>query len=156
MLMFMLIQTVIMDCCHSGSGTRSNPKDLQARRANYNGVIPGDLDEDLMTVGVRGFSVHDRFRHAGCRSHVLLAACAPYETAYEDTHSGVFTRGLLNALEEVDISQTTNVGLLQQLANLPRSVSLNSFKPGLFDQSQVDKRPNVKGTTGPGFFSMEN
>ncbi|KAJ2917516.1 hypothetical protein MD484_g2898, partial [Candolleomyces efflorescens] len=146
--------TVIMDCCHSGSGTRWDPKGLQARRVDYNGVIPGDMDEDLMTVGVRGFSVHDRFRHAGCRSHVLLAACAPDETAYEDAHSGVFTRGLLNALEAVDLSQTTNIGLLQQLTDLPRFVSpeLWIYVPGVirnleFFRTLIDEskhRPPLK------------
>ncbi|KAJ2923438.1 hypothetical protein H1R20_g13657, partial [Candolleomyces eurysporus] len=111
-IMLTLMQTVILDCCHSGSGTRSG---LKARGVPYKGIIPDNLDEDIMTRGARGIGVHDRFRDAGCRSHVLLAACASYETAYEDRHSGLFTRALLDAFEGVDMTKTTNIDLVKSI-----------------------------------------
>ncbi|RXW25399.1 hypothetical protein EST38_g395 [Candolleomyces aberdarensis] len=106
--------TVILDCCHSGSGTRSGAG-LKARGVPYEGIIPENLDEDIMTWCARGIGVHDRFLHAGCRSHVLLAACASNQSAYEDRHSGVFTRALLDAFEGVDMTKTTNVELLKRM-----------------------------------------
>jgi hypothetical protein len=91
--------TVVLDCCHSGSGTdrsrasepyaliRSAPRDerpVQPPRSTEPGPTPG------LTIDSGG-------------RHVLLAACASHENAYEHRRSdgvrhGLFSHALLPAL----------------------------------------------------------
>ena len=105
-------QTVILDCCHSGSGTRNPDPTLKARRIHV-GKVPSNLDQNIWSVfessdvRQRGVVVHSDFARKGLRSHVLLAACRPQELAYERTSRGVFTVALLETLVKFGIDKLT-------------------------------------------------
>ncbi|KAJ2921621.1 hypothetical protein H1R20_g15474, partial [Candolleomyces eurysporus] len=111
--------TVILDSCHSGSGTRSG-SDIRVRGGPCEGDIPEDLDDHLVKKesSHRGARVPDKFRHHGLRSHVLLAACAPHERAHEVKTSGAFTDALLGALKGANTAELTYEGLIERMETL--------------------------------------
>jgi hypothetical protein len=114
---------VIFDSCHSGSGTRSE-SDSRVRGGPYEGEIPPDLDDDI----VRGTNF-EKFRHHGLvRSHVLLAACALQERAYETKSSGAFTRALLRALNGANTAELTYEGLIDRMDALTRYAHFESLQ----------------------------
>ncbi|KAH6901389.1 caspase domain-containing protein [Coprinopsis sp. MPI-PUGE-AT-0042] len=115
--------TVILDCCHSGSGTRKT--DTLVRSAPPSRTpIPANIDEDLFSGEVfsltRGAHILPKFRHHGIESHILLAACKPGELAHEFQGQGQFTAALLLALKTLDIGSITYSELVRQFKVLPR------------------------------------
>ncbi|PVF95476.1 hypothetical protein CPB86DRAFT_711190, partial [Serendipita vermifera] len=83
---------VIFDCCHSGSGTR---------------------DEFRSTEVPKGFEFH------GDGSHVLLAACAPEQSAREIGDRGAFTQELLRTIKALGTQNLTYDLLIKRLSPLP-------------------------------------
>ena len=118
-------QTVILDCCHSGSGTRNYKDPTELARGIDIGNIPSDLDRDIWIdfesskISGRGTEVNAGFTHGGLRSHVLLAACGSEESAIERNGRGLFTQRLLDALMTFEIDKLTYAGLLQRMPRLP-------------------------------------
>ena len=117
-------QTVILDCCHSGSGTRNSsykdPTEL-VRGIDVGHSIPSDLDRDIWDDSLeRGAVVNASFTHGGLRSHVLLAACGSEENAIEHKSRGMFTQRLLEVLTTFEIEKLTYASLLQRMPRLPR------------------------------------
>ncbi|VDB88534.1 unnamed protein product [Peniophora sp. CBMAI 1063] len=117
--------TVILDCCHSGSGTRDlDPKAPLRERGivlDEKYKLPSNLDVGIWneTSKDRAVSVAEGFSLSGTKSHVLLAACRESEKAKEDEDGGVFTRSLLNALRTLELHKTTYQDLMEQIINVP-------------------------------------
>ncbi|KAJ2933868.1 hypothetical protein H1R20_g3229, partial [Candolleomyces eurysporus] len=138
--------TVILDCCHSGSGTRSD-SDTRVRGGLRVGAIPPNLDEDLFdNDNARGAGIRYKFRHHGLSSHVLLAACAPNEEAREHGTSGAFTRALLKVLDKdsVNTAEMTYKDLIDSIEVLPGQTpqcEANDKNRFLFDSKLSDKKP---------------
>ncbi|KIM23673.1 hypothetical protein M408DRAFT_319504 [Serendipita vermifera MAFF 305830] len=87
--------TVILDCCHSGSGTRDTPSvtnNGKVRSIKLEKIIPS------IRKGARGSKIAKGFSHAGLRSHILLAACSENGEAREFNGRGEFTRRLIEVL----------------------------------------------------------
>lgn len=125
--------TIIMDCCHSGSGTRDPMQETKVRR------FPTDkrerpLDSFIFTLddlngllGTRGFKPEDN--PTGWRipkgRHVLLAACRDYETAKEyyggDKHRGSFSYFLMDTLSKTNGKKLTYRDLFGRTNALVRS-----------------------------------
>jgi Caspase domain len=103
-------QTVIFDCCFSGSRTRAT--DHIARSTQINDNVPTDLDIDIWKNALVGF------QHHGLRSHVLLAACGAKELAFEQEGRGAFTSALLELLRTICAQNITYANLLQRLPTL--------------------------------------
>ena len=90
--------TIILDCCHSGSGTRDIADDLLVTRMtsgnSYERKITDYIDNhyaDLLAAG-KSLSIPQG-------SHVLMSACRDIETAKEiPGKGGVFTSSLIKAL----------------------------------------------------------
>ena len=86
--------------------------------------IPSDLDRDIWNDfepskgSERGTVVNHKFTHGGLRSHVLLAACGPEESAIEQKSRGLFTRRLLEAFTTFEIDKLTYAGLVQRMPRL--------------------------------------
>lgn len=121
--------TVILDSCHSGSGTRNvkNGISFINRGIEITDSILPDLDRNIwgeielsLPVSERGSVVTGGFAHPGETSHVLLAACQPGEQAREMPLKkyGVFTNALLEALEMYDIQNLTYANLLKKMKSL--------------------------------------
>jgi hypothetical protein len=100
--------TVLLDCCHSGSGSRDpeGPGALGERRAEPDErPAPADLDEDIVGqdlprgAGPSGWA-------AGGVDHVLLAGCRDGESSYEyrgpeQVVHGAMTYFLLQELQQL-------------------------------------------------------
>ena len=90
-----------MDSCHSGSGTRDlpfeidDPSEIVRSVKVHNGFqLEGSLDQEI-------WSKNRTCR--GLRSHVLLSACGSSGQAWESNGRGDFTVALLNLLEKSKI-----------------------------------------------------
>ncbi|KAK0187316.1 caspase domain-containing protein [Armillaria mellea] len=92
--------TVILDCCHSASGTRATSHDLTFAVRGINlpedRAIPQDLlhDKAWAIVAAKGYE------KTGLISHVLLSACKHGQEASEKDGHGAFTAALLSLLRE--------------------------------------------------------
>ncbi|KIJ63462.1 hypothetical protein HYDPIDRAFT_29274 [Hydnomerulius pinastri MD-312] len=115
--------TVIFDCCHSGSGTRTDEIDSSClvRGIDIPGQLPKDLDQDVFVSAAnqRATEVAGSFTHSGLRSHVFLAACGATETAQERDGRGFFTEALVEVLVNHGTKKLTYKSLLHQLKPLP-------------------------------------
>ncbi|KAI0318754.1 caspase domain-containing protein [Amylostereum chailletii] len=114
--------TVIFDCCHSGSGTRSDEHDPTrlARGFRLGESVPNDIDKDILgDVLGRAAENPPGFAYAGLESHVLLAACMADETALEEKGRGLFTQKLLKKLSSVSADRITYRDLMGGLDDIP-------------------------------------
>ncbi|KAJ2915864.1 hypothetical protein MD484_g4548, partial [Candolleomyces efflorescens] len=116
--------TVILDCCHSGSGTRGSEvaETLERRCEICPSDVPDDLDADEAESSARGMGFAEGFAVEGITSHVLLAACSANERALEDRNSaephGRFTAALLRLFKEVPPDQMTYVDVLTRISRI--------------------------------------
>ncbi|PVF92204.1 hypothetical protein CPB86DRAFT_769659 [Serendipita vermifera] len=107
---------VILDCCHSGSGTRDEFR--CARSVDPDNNIPEDLDQDILKK-YRATDVPEDFKFHGDASHVLLAACASEQKAMEMGGRGAFTQALLSTLKAIEAQNLTYDILIRRLPSLP-------------------------------------
>ncbi|KAJ2922355.1 hypothetical protein H1R20_g14729, partial [Candolleomyces eurysporus] len=127
--------TVILDCCHSGSGTRG---DEETDETTVRGCelspndVPEDLDEHICKenpepeatteAGTRGLGFAKGFAMKDMNSHVLLAACGAGELALEDKGPekahGRFTAALLELLRAVAPDQITYADVLSKMRRI--------------------------------------
>jgi hypothetical protein len=130
------MQTVILDCCHSGSGTRCD-ETVREFELDPNDV-PDDLDADIVKDPAnlapepepaechgdrpRGLHPPNGFAVHGMKSHVLLAACSANEFAREGTHNGHALGGqstLDNPQEALPVRGRFTTALLELFENVP-------------------------------------
>jgi hypothetical protein len=99
-------KTVILDCCHSGSGTRKD--DIQERGIEFKSgetrlTVPEDYGQGFRNAFLqspdRGIFLDGTFLNHSLRSHILLAACGSKQRACEGPGGGVFTSILLRILQ---------------------------------------------------------
>jgi len=123
----LLSQTVILDSCFSGSGTRHAIREF--RGVDYFLQLPPNLDDEY-TYNVeristtRALNIAPGFLHGGFKSHVLISACGAQERAREISGHGVFTEALLNALKRwrthgISLERLTYKNLLGLVGKLP-------------------------------------
>ena len=91
---------VVMDCCHSGSGTRSAGEDVKTRQMEGHKKVR-TLESYL---GYEQYKFTDGvLKEIPSGKHILLAAAASHETAkenkFEGKPRGVFTYSLINTLQ---------------------------------------------------------
>jgi pimeloyl-ACP methyl ester carboxylesterase len=117
---------VILDCCHSGSGTRAAGHDSKTRRiSTLQGPRPAEMFLAAPTAaGSRGES---GWALGGSGRHVLLAACRNDEEAREGSdegeQQGVFSHCLLNVLRQASGPLTYRDLLNQTSASVRSKVS---------------------------------
>jgi hypothetical protein len=115
-------QTVIFDCCHSGSGTRTEIDDPTRLIRSVEALddIPAGLDRDIWDLeGKRDTTIPPGFFRAGLRSHVFLAACSAGEKAVEEQGRGLFTKALLDVLTTFGADKLRYVDVLERIHDLP-------------------------------------
>ncbi len=126
--------TIILDCCHSGSGTKDPLQEVKERRLSKH-PRKRPLDSFIFTLeelnqlsGLREMKPEDNLTGwnlpKGC--HVLLAACRDYETAKEhnggDQHRGRFSYFLMDTLSKAN-GKLTYRDLFGRTNALVRSVN---------------------------------
>ena len=98
---------VLLDCCHSGSGTReADDFRLGATRRTYHRALPRPIDTYIDGYYEKQLTETGKVVIPSSK-HVLLAACDRTQSARETTiDTGVFTATLLNTLKKMgnDIS----------------------------------------------------
>jgi hypothetical protein len=158
--------TVIMDCCHAGSITRSGtcvPSEVEHdMTARYTDPIASEevvlemlSQADVITQvqRTRNFSNSKilnkelGLRHPDVRSHIVLAACGEDQLANEShTHrSGLFTHHLLTVLKKSDLKNITYASLIigvtekMPTSQHPQCEGMNKHRL-LFDNNNHDNR----------------
>ncbi|KAJ7841777.1 hypothetical protein B0H13DRAFT_2365566 [Mycena leptocephala] len=118
--------TVILDCCHSASGTRgSGPGILPTPRFVETLLpIPENLDQDLFGGRSGEISLPPGASYKFMHSHVLLAACRQQQRARECLSAtgepcGFFTNSLISQLRRIGPNRITYADLLDLLPTLP-------------------------------------
>ncbi|KZT24898.1 hypothetical protein NEOLEDRAFT_401837 [Neolentinus lepideus HHB14362 ss-1] len=135
--------TVIMDCCHSGSGTRGASSIWSGQRARclrplrHTRPVPTALTAES-----------SRYRHADMKyrslhTHVLLAACRPDEQAWETRHGGWFTSKLLQLLSSHSLPTMTYASLMAKVEKM--KVKRTSEEPG--DEKDENGEPVMVHTS---------
>ncbi|KJA22183.1 hypothetical protein HYPSUDRAFT_669500 [Hypholoma sublateritium FD-334 SS-4] len=130
--------TVIFDCCHSASGTRSaDPSadsDCAIRGVQYRGRLPSHpiFGHPSSAGRTRGIQVAPSYINGGLKSHVLLAACNAREFARELQKRGVFTTALLDALYKIDLNDMRNLTYRDLLKRIPQLSEQNPQCEGDF------------------------
>lgn len=100
------VQTIILDCCHSGGATRDNGDGkflVRAAEIDKSYKLPADLDTDIteLTRATKTFSP------GAFNTHVLLAACSDKELARESGGRGQFTKALLELFKVTPLERLT-------------------------------------------------
>ena len=117
-------QTVIFDCCHSASLTRSGDftADSTIRGVKYRGHLPSHpiFDHPSSSARTRGVQVADGYNNGAGKSHILLAACQSHELAREEQKRGVFTIALLDALYKMEINEMRSLTYREFLKRIPQ------------------------------------
>lgn len=116
--------TVILDCCHSGSGTRSTPPVLYKPRMTHQIDTARPLDSYLSGHYAKQLQTSGRLEMPASR-HILLAACERQKQAFEaDDQRGIFSSTLLNALETCD-GKTNYADLFVRIRAIVRRKAIN-------------------------------
>ncbi|KAK0218650.1 caspase domain-containing protein [Armillaria fumosa] len=111
--------TVILDCCHSGSGTRADDDDPTFAVRGIDLPQTYTVAQDLLhDIDSRASAAAKGFETAGLSSHVLLSACQAEQTAMEKHGRGVFTSALLGLLRERGVDKLTYKDLITNLPDL--------------------------------------
>ncbi|KAK0440562.1 hypothetical protein EV421DRAFT_1815745 [Armillaria borealis] len=113
--------TVILDCCHSGSGTRTDDDDptfaVRGIDLPQTYTVAQDLLHDIEP-DARASVVAKGFEKTGLLSHVLLSACKHGQEAGERGGRGVFTSALLSLLREKGVDKLTYKDVITNLPDL--------------------------------------
>ncbi|KJA25051.1 hypothetical protein HYPSUDRAFT_76127 [Hypholoma sublateritium FD-334 SS-4] len=122
---------VVLDCCHSASGTRgSNPSDVDnevtSRAVDLVNDYSASLEQQLRNIGAYQLaSMPDiNFTNSSIKSHVLLAACSQSEDAleYRDPQAGFmrgrFTAALLNFLYTTPLNTIRYSDILSRMERI--------------------------------------
>ncbi|KAJ7143198.1 caspase domain-containing protein [Mycena crocata] len=125
-----ILQTVILDCCHSGGITRgSRPFVLPGARFVETLVpIPENLDQALLWGARAGdVSLPVGISYEFMHSHVLLAACRQQQRAREcistrGVPGGFFTESLIKQLRSIGPNRITYSELMELLPTLPDQI----------------------------------
>ncbi|KAK7471966.1 hypothetical protein VKT23_000074 [Stygiomarasmius scandens] len=112
--------TVILDCCHSGSGTRDPKLVTRGIQLPNDYSIPPNLpwsgSQPETESGGRGPTVAKGYEKND--SHVLLAACKSTEAAAEFKGFGRFTKALLDFLKNNDLAKLTYADVIENLPEI--------------------------------------
>ncbi|PBK59426.1 hypothetical protein ARMSODRAFT_797871 [Armillaria solidipes] len=114
--------TVILDCCHSASGTRTINQDptftVRGIKLPGNYTIPQDLLHNIPHDKARAIVAAQGCEKTALLSHVLLSACMRGQEARERDGHGAFTSALLSLLKKNGVHKLTYRDVINSLPNL--------------------------------------
>lgn len=159
---------IIMDCCHSGSGTRGEleldvamrkaPVDQRKRPVDSFIVAPSELQPVSTVSESRSLATHDRWTSTP-GEYIFLSACRDHELAKEYNANGekrgVFSYFLLDTLSKTNGSLTYR-DLFKRTAALVRS-KVNAQAPQIEPPDSAVLEQSFLGgaiSTHPAYFSV--
>ncbi|CAE6474010.1 unnamed protein product [Rhizoctonia solani] len=161
---------LLLDCCHSGSGSRDVENDNrgklpegllnidQEELMNEDGDIwSGFLQEnDSPDIGRKSRSITTSnpgsFRYQGIKSHVLISSCREYEQSFEyskdrQVPTGLFTSALMDALQDCQelgvIWDVTYTGLFYRIKSFMHDDIKDLQKQ--FGRDKFNQTPQCEG-----------
>ncbi|KDR80085.1 hypothetical protein GALMADRAFT_92295, partial [Galerina marginata CBS 339.88] len=110
--------TVVLDCCHSASGTRGRSGKFSVRGSEIlrPSIHTEGLDRHIWDKGAKPLYPIPKFRFTGLRSHILIAACGPNEVARESASHGSFSFQFLRLLRSVPPDQLRYSEILTRMS----------------------------------------
>lgn len=129
----MFKQTVILDNCHSGSGTRGDSsfltRGVRYRSGSFPGLVPNRMSAapppaqgPSTRIGGLGMTSGTNYRNGLTWSSVLLSACKSSELAKEHGGRGLFTTALLQTIRGLK-SDIWSITYEELFRNLPEVYS---------------------------------
>lgn len=115
--------TVILDSCHSASGTRAVNHDptftVRGIKLPEDYTIPQDLLHDIPRGKSRAIVAAKGYEKTGLLSHMLISACKHGQEASERDGHGAFTSALLSLLKKSGVDKLTYADVIAHLPDLP-------------------------------------
>lgn len=114
--------TVVLDSCHSASGTRGGGENSSTR---VRSALLGDLefdsntDRDIWDCHSRGTRPYTGSSRRGLKSHMLISACRSFEKAIEHEGRGKLSVALLNLLDVVSPKKLRYCDILPNIERIP-------------------------------------
>ncbi|KAE9388436.1 hypothetical protein BT96DRAFT_947626 [Gymnopus androsaceus JB14] len=90
--------TIILDCCHSGSGMQ---KSMDLIFQNPTAFLLNEYSAAQTSIIAKGFE------KTGLQSHILFAACMQHQQAMESQERGVFTSELITLFKQEGVDKLT-------------------------------------------------
>ncbi|MCP3685446.1 MAG: caspase family protein [bacterium] len=138
--------TVILDCCHSGTGTRNmSDSDMLIPERKSRSINP---PMDILHRSRGEYLQTHRIGYTGnsTSSHVLIAACQPSESAYEywadGMSRGAFSYAFCKAMKRRNWNLTYREAVADSIRNL-RDMGYNQQTPSLEGIGKADKNNNL-------------
>lgn len=130
--------TVVLDCCHSGHGTRD--ESLFSVRGINPALVPplrDDVDQEIWGPAEdmsRGGSTKQQGK-----SHVLIAACRKHQQALGGKRGGLLTISWLKALRDPEIRMRSYPELMKAISR-----TFDGFRKK-YSKTQIDQDPHCEG-----------
>lgn len=114
------LKTIILDSCHSGSGTRKDRLDPDVAVRGFDLPESYVVPQALLTEysAARASAIAKGFEKTGLRSHILLAACMQHQEAMESHGKGMFTSQLITLFKEEGVDKLTYQDVITMLPPL--------------------------------------
>jgi hypothetical protein len=149
--------TVVLDCCHSGGGTRGN---LRVRsRFGGDKLQPSPVELDYQKQWLKRLNLSpEKFielRRKNVAKGVVIASAKRDQLAvdmtFSDFHAGAFTYALTQYLWQ----QTNNQSINNAIINVGRSTATLAYQQGNYQNPQVESNLSQENTNRPIYFTPQ-
>lgn len=149
--------TVVLDCCHSGGGTRGN---LRVRsRFGGDKLQPSPVELDYQKQWLKRLNLSpEKFielRRKNVAKGVVIASAKRDQLAvdmtFSDFHAGAFTYALTQYLWQ----QTNNQSINNAIINVGRSTATLAYQQGYYQNPQVESNLSQENTNTPIYFAPQ-
>lgn len=149
--------TVVLDCCHSGGGTRGN---LRVRsRFGGDKLQPSPTELNYQKQWLKRLNLSpEKFielRRKNVAKGVVIASAKRDQLAvdmtFSDFHAGAFTYALTQYLWQ----QTNNQSINNAIVNVGRSTATLAYQQGYYQNPQVESNLSQENTNTPIYFAPQ-
>ena len=149
--------TVVLDCCHSGGGTRGNLRVRSLSGGEDLKPSSVELNYQKQWLGRLDLSPEKfiELRKKGVAKGVVIASAKRDEYAadmnFSDFHAGAFTYALTQYLWQ----QTNNQSINNAIVNVGRSTAALAYQQGNYQNPQVESNLTQENTNTPIYFTPQ-
>ncbi|ALB41797.1 peptidase C14, caspase catalytic subunit p20 [Anabaena sp. WA102] len=149
--------TVVLDCCHSGGGTRGNLRVRSLSGGEDLKPSSVELNYQKQWLGRLDLSPEKfiELRRKGVAKGVVIASAKRDELAadmsFSDFHAGAFTYALTQYLWQ----QTNNQSINNAIVNVGRNTAALAYQQGNYQNPQVESNLSQENTNTPIYFTPQ-